>query len=96
MDDGYIPSFCTACYRNGRTGDRFMALAKSGQIKNVCLPNALMTLCEYSFDYGDESFRIKAEAAIRRELPKMSHEKIRLKAEQNVEKIRRGERDFYF
>jgi 2-iminoacetate synthase len=96
MDDGYIPSFCTACYRNGRTGDRFMALAKSGQIKNVCLPNALMTLCEYSVDYGDEPFKAKAAAAIRRELPHIQNEKIRLKAEVNVEKIRRGGRDFYF
>jgi 2-iminoacetate synthase len=96
MDDGYIPSFCTACYRNGRTGDRFMALAKSGQIKNVCLPNALMTLCEYSLDYGDEAFRAKAAAAVRRELPGIDNEKIRLRAEQNVERIRRGRRDFYF
>jgi 2-iminoacetate synthase len=96
MDDGYIPSFCTACYRNGRTGDRFMALAKSGQIKNVCLPNALLTLCEYSMDYGDAPFKAKAAAAIGRELPHIRNEKIRLKAEANVEKIRRGSRDFYF
>jgi 2-iminoacetate synthase len=96
MDDGYIPSFCTACYRGGRTGDRFMALAKSGQIKNVCHPNALMTLCEYSLDYGDEAFKAKAAAAISRELPKVSHEKIRSRAAQNIEKINQGERDFYF
>jgi 2-iminoacetate synthase len=96
MDDGYIPSFCTACYRNGRTGDRFMALAKSGQIKNVCLPNALLTLCEYSFDYGDERFRARAAAAISRELSSISSEKIRQRAERNIEKIRQGLRDFYF
>jgi 2-iminoacetate synthase len=95
MDDGYIPSFCTACYRNGRTGDRFMSLAKSGQIKNVCLPNALMTLCEYSMDYGDASFKQKAAATIAREIPGIGNEKIRLKTAGNVEKIRAGERDFF-
>ncbi|MDR1908301.1 MAG: [FeFe] hydrogenase H-cluster radical SAM maturase HydG [Spirochaetaceae bacterium] len=96
MDDGFIPSFCTACYRNGRTGDRFMALAKAGQIKNVCLPNALMTLCEYAMDYGDGPFRAKAAAAIARELPGIKNEKTRLRAGENMEKIRRGARDFYF
>jgi 2-iminoacetate synthase len=95
MDDGYIPSFCTACYRNGRTGDRFMALAKSGQIKNVCLPNALMTLCEYSMDYGDGPFKAKAADAIRRELPAIMNEKIRTRTGENIEKIRQGERDFF-
>jgi 2-iminoacetate synthase len=95
MDDGYIPSFCTACYRNGRTGDRFMALAKSGQIKNVCLPNALMTLCEYSMDYGDAPFKTKTAMAINRELPAIMNEKIRRRTEENIEKIRHGQRDFY-
>jgi 2-iminoacetate synthase len=96
MDDGYIPSFCTACYRSGRTGDRFMSLAKSGQIGNVCLPNALMTLSEYSLDYGDDAFRKKAAAVIEREIPHIASEAIRLKTVENVEKIRRGgERDFF-
>jgi 2-iminoacetate synthase len=96
MDDGYIPSFCTACYRSGRTGDRFMSLAKSGQIKNVCLPNALMTLSEYSADYGGESFRRKAAAAITRELPNIMNEKIRNKTIENLEKIQAGgQRDFF-
>jgi 2-iminoacetate synthase len=96
MDDGYIPSFCTACYRNGRTGDRFMSLAKSGQIKNVCLPNALMTLCEYSMDYGDEPFRKTAAEIIDREIPGIASEKIRGRTAENVEKIRnQGERDFF-
>jgi 2-iminoacetate synthase len=96
MDDGYIPSFCTACYRNGRTGDRFMSLAKSGQIKNVCLPNALMTLCEYSMDYGDAAFRENAAALIGREIPGIANEKIRQRTLENVEKIRAaGQRDFY-
>jgi 2-iminoacetate synthase len=96
MDDGYIPSFCTACYRGGRTGDRFMSLAKSGQIGNVCLPNALMTLSEYSMDYGDDAFRKKSAAIIDREIPNIANETIRLKTVENVEKIRNGnERDFF-
>jgi 2-iminoacetate synthase len=95
MDDGYVPSFCTACYRMGRTGDRFMSLAKSGQIKNVCLPNALTTLAEYAIDYGDAEFKVKAESAIEREIPVIANEKIRARTVENVEKIRQGGRDFY-
>jgi 2-iminoacetate synthase len=96
MDDGYIPSFCTACYRSGRTGDRFMSLAKSGQIKNVCLPNALMTLSEYAEDYGDSAFKQRAQVAISHSLPEIQNEIIRAKAAKNIEKIfSSGERDFY-
>jgi 2-iminoacetate synthase len=96
MDDGYIPSFCTACYRGGRTGDRFMALAKSGQIGNVCLPNALMTLSEYSMDYGDDPFREKAAAIITREIPHIASDPIRQRTTENIEKIRSGNgRDFF-
>ncbi|MCL2762300.1 MAG: [FeFe] hydrogenase H-cluster radical SAM maturase HydG [Treponema sp.] len=96
MDDGYIPSFCTACYRNGRTGDRFMSLAKSGQIGNVCLPNALMTLSEYSMDYGDAAFQEKAAAIIGRETAHIADEHIRQKTIENVEKIRTNKgRDFF-
>ena len=96
IDDGYIPSFCTACYRSGRTGDRFMSLAKSGQVGNVCLPNALMTLCEYSMDYGDDAFREKADAIIKQEIPNIANEIIRRKTTENVEKIRSGAgRDFF-
>ena len=96
MDDGYIPSFCTACYRSGRTGDRFMSLAKSGQVGNVCLPNALMTLCEYSMDYGDDTFREKTRAILEKEITHIANEKIRLKTVENIEKIRSGgERDFF-
>jgi 2-iminoacetate synthase len=96
MDDGYIPSFCTACYRGGRTGDRFMSLAKSGQIGNVCLPNALMTLCEYSMDYGDETFREKASAILEKETLNVANEQIRSKTIENIEKIKSGKgRDFY-
>ncbi|MDR2798172.1 MAG: [FeFe] hydrogenase H-cluster radical SAM maturase HydG [Treponema sp.] len=95
MDDEFIPSFCTACYRKGRTGDRFMSLAKSGQIKNVCLPNALTTLCEFAMDYGDPVFKEKAALAITREIPGINNAKIRALTEQNVEKIRQGGRDFF-
>jgi 2-iminoacetate synthase len=88
MDDGFIPSFCTACYRSGRTGDRFMALAKSGQIKNVCLPNALMTLTEYAEDYGDSVFKTKTTTAISHELPEITNEKMRQKTAESISKIR--------
>ena len=96
MDDAYIPSFCTACYRSGRTGDRFMSLAKNGQIGNVCLPNALMTLCEYAKDYGDDVFQDKAAALISTEIPKIANDVIREKTIENIEKIRCGKgRDFF-
>lgn len=96
IEDGYIPSFCTACYRNGRTGDRFMRLAKSGQIKNVCLPNALMTLCEYAVDYGDEAFQKCALEAIQEQIPNIAHGKIRALTDENVQKICQNQgRDFY-
>ena len=96
MDDGFIPSFCTACYRGGRTGDRFMSLAKSGEIGNVCLPNALMTLCEYSMDYGDDIFRQKAAAIIEKEIPQIANDQIRQKTIENIEKICNGKgRDFF-
>ncbi|MCL2043598.1 MAG: [FeFe] hydrogenase H-cluster radical SAM maturase HydG [Treponema sp.] len=96
MDDGYLPSFCTACYRSGRTGDRFMSLAKTGQIGNVCLPNALMTLCEYAMDYGDDAFRKKAAAVITNEIPTIANEHIRRRTAENVEKISSGAgRDFF-
>jgi len=96
LTSGYVPSFCTACYRSGRTGDRFMSLAKSGQIKNVCLPNALMTLCEYAMDYGDENFRAQAMAVIDENVATIENETIRVQTTENVEKIKaNGERDFY-
>ncbi len=95
MEDELVPSFCTACYRQGRTGDRFMALAKSGNIKNVCHPNALMTLCEYMMDFGDENFKENANHVIQREIPKIENEKIRTLVEENIRKIKAGERDLY-
>lgn len=96
MEMGYIPSFCTACYREGRTGDRFMALCKTGQIQNCCHPNALMTLQEFLMDYaGEETHRI-GEELIRAELQNIPRDKVREVCRDNLEKIRQGLRDFRF
>ncbi len=94
--DGYIPSFCTACYREGRTGDRFMRLAKTGQIGNICQPNALITLKEYATDYGDEEFKEMAGKLIEGQLEQIPNETVRAKAREYIEKIEAGERDFRF
>lgn len=97
MELGYIPSFCTACYREGRTGDRFMSLCKSGQIQNCCHPNALMTLQEYLMDYASESTREIGDKLIEKELCKIPNEKARKIAEQNILSIKNNnKRDFYF
>ena len=76
MTAGYIPSFCTACYREGRTGDRFMSLCKSGQIQNCCHPNALMTLKEFLMDYASEDTRKKGEALIEKEIDNIGRGKV--------------------
>lgn len=91
-----IPSFCTACYREGRTGDRFMKLVKLGQIANCCQPNALMTLKEYLMDYASEDTRRKGELLIEKELKKVSSDRIREIAERNLKEIEHGKRDFRF
>ena len=96
MELGYIPSFCTACYREGRTGDRFMSLCKTGQIQNCCDPNALMTLQEFLQDYASDETRKLGEACIREELAKIPKEKVREICRDNLEKIRQGQRDFRF
>lgn len=96
MDMGYIPSFCTACYREGRTGDRFMSLCKSGQIQNCCQPNALMTLKEYLMDYASEDTLKAGEALIGAELGNIPKEKVRLICEDHLQKIEEGIRDFRF
>lgn len=94
LDLGYIPSFCTACYREGRTGDRFMSLAKTGQISNCCQPNALMTLQEYLEDYASEETRKKGEKVIADELLKIPNEKAQAVARDHIEDIKNGQRDF--
>ena len=96
MDMEYIPSFCTACYREGRTGDRFMSLCKSGQIQNCCLPNALMTLKEYLMDYASQDTREKGEAMIAREIQNIPKEKVRQIVREHPEEIEKGNRDFRF
>jgi 2-iminoacetate synthase len=96
MELGYIPSFCTACYREGRTGDRFMSLCKSGQIQNCCHPNALMTLKEYLIDYASEDTRRIGEALIEAELNNIPKEKVREICRDNLVKIEQGIRDFRF
>lgn len=97
MELGYIPSFCTACYREGRTGDRFMALCKSGQIQNCCHPNALMTLEEYLMDYASPETREIGEKIIEKELLNIPKEKVRNIAREYIEEIKKdGKRDFRF
>lgn len=96
MKLGYIPSFCTACYREGRTGDRFMSLCKSGQISNCCHPNALMTLMEYLEDYASPETKSAGIKLIEKELMNISSEKVRKIARENIEKIKSGSRDFRF
>ena len=96
MELGYIPSFCTACYREGRTGDRFMSLCKSGQIQNFCDPNAIMTLKEYLEDYAKPETKAVGEMLIQKELEKFPGEKVRKIVEENLVKISNGARDFRF
>ena len=96
MELGYIPSFCTACYREGRTGDRFMSLCKSGQIQNCCHPNALMTLKEYLEDYARPETKAVGDALILKEIKNIPKEKVRQIVIERLEKIANGERDFRF
>jgi len=97
METGHIPSFCTACYREGRTGDRFMSLCKSGQIVNCCHPNALMTLAEYLTDYASEATRELGYKLIAEELKKIPKDKVREIAAEHIEAIKHSDkRDFHF
>ena len=97
MDNGHIPSFCTACYREGRTGDRFMSLCKNGQILNCCHPNALMTLTEYLVDYASDETKAKGFKLIEDELKKIPKDKVREIAMKNIEDIKNSNsRDFRF
>ena len=96
LEMGYIPSFCTACYREGRTGDRFMKLVKSGQIANCCHPNALMTLKEYLEDYASPDTKAKGEKLITEQLEKITNPKVKERAKEYIENIHLGKRDFRF
>jgi 2-iminoacetate synthase len=96
VENGYVPSYCTACYREGRTGDRFMPLAKSGQIGNFCLPNALLTFEEYLTDYGDQELAVAGRKMIAAELQNVPSEKRRAKTVDYLNRVRHGERDLRF
>ena len=97
MEYGHIPSFCTACYREGRTGDRFMSLCKAGQILNCCHPNALMTLTEYLVDYASNETKTKGFEVIERELERIPSDKVREIARKNIDEIKNSNsRDFRF
>lgn len=92
----YIPSFCTACYREGRTGDRFMALCKSGQIQNCCHPNAIMTLKEYLVDYASEDTKKIGNELIEKEIENIGKDSIKDLVREQLSKIENGTRDLYF
>ena len=93
---GYIPSFCTACYREGRTGDRFMSLVKTGQIANCCSPNALMTLQEYLEDYASPETKALGTKMIREQMERIPNPAIKKRAIENLKYIAEGKRDFRF
>ncbi|AAK79324.1 2-iminoacetate synthase [Clostridium acetobutylicum] len=96
LEMNYIPSFCTACYREGRTGDRFMSLVKSGQIANCCQPNALMTLKEYLEDYASSNTQKNGEALIASEVEKIPNEKVKSIVKKHLTELKEGQRDFRF
>lgn len=95
VNDGYIPSYCTACYRKGRTGERFMVLAKSGEIQNVCEPNALMSLVEYAMDYGDDELKNKVDELIEDIQNNFEKKNVKKMVEDRIDRIKQGERDLY-
>ncbi|MBQ3174058.1 MAG: [Alistipes sp.] len=96
LELGYVPSFCTACYREGRTGDRFMSLAKRGLIGNCCAPNALMTLAEYLEDYASPNVKLLGKKMIAEQAQIIPSEKVRRITEENLKAIIEGKRDFRF
>ncbi|WP_243344105.1 [FeFe] hydrogenase H-cluster radical SAM maturase HydG [Anaerococcus sp. AGMB09787] len=91
----HIPSFCTACYRKGRTGEVFMSMVKEHGIGNICQPNALTTLEEYAIDYASDKTRLDAERLIERELMSIPSEEVRRRTVENLKKIKEGQRDLY-
>jgi 2-iminoacetate synthase len=95
-NSGYIPSYCTACYRQGRTGERFMPLAKAGEIHNVCLPNAILTFKEFLLDYADEELKKIGEKTIAQALQGIPKEATREETKKYLQRLENGERDFYF
>ena len=96
LENHYLPSFCTACYRAGRTGDRFMEFAKNGAIADFCQANAILTMKEYLCDYASPKTLVEGEQVIQLELPKVKNEKFRNASVKRLERIAQGERDFRF
>lgn len=96
LKKGYLPSYCTACYRTGRTGDRFMQVAKSGQIHNLCQPNALLTLKEYLLDYADDTLKALGNQTIEEHIQKIPNEKVRALTIKRLGEIENGTRDLFF
>jgi 2-iminoacetate synthase len=96
MSQGFIPSFCTACYRSRRTGDAFMRLAKSGDIHYLCRPNAIMTFKEFLMDYASAETRKDGERMIVREIEKIENTERKLETKKRLARIERGERDLFF
>jgi 2-iminoacetate synthase len=95
-ESGYIPSYCTACYRKGRTGERFMPLAKSGEIQNTCQPNAILTFKEYLMDYASPETRAVGEKTIQKHLEMIPNPKVKEMTIKELKKIEQGTRDLYF
>ncbi|MGO9315388.1 MAG: [FeFe] hydrogenase H-cluster radical SAM maturase HydG [Syntrophobacteraceae bacterium] len=93
---GYIPSFCTACYRKGRTGDRFMPLAKTGKIQDMCQPNAILTFKEFLLDYAGSETRLGGEQAIMKHLDQIANPKVRQLTMKRLAQLEEGTRDLYF
>ena len=96
METAHIPSFCTACYREGRTGDRFMSLAKSGQIRNICQPNAILTFKEYLIGYGSAPLKELGEKVIAKEVEQIPSERVRELTKERLKKLEEGAQDLYF
>ena len=93
---GHLPSFCTACYRNGRTGDRFMEFAKSGKIQELCQPNAILTLKEYLTDFATPETKAIGEKTIAEHLAQIPNDKLRKVTEARLKEIEDGKRDLYY
>jgi 2-iminoacetate synthase len=96
IDHDYLPSFCTACYRTGRTGEHFMEFSVPGFIKRYCTPNAVLTMAEYLEDYAQNGTKEKGYRLIQKNLDEMEDAKFRERVEERLELIKKGERDFYF
>ncbi|MCK4991413.1 MAG: [FeFe] hydrogenase H-cluster radical SAM maturase HydG, partial [Bacteroidales bacterium] len=92
----YLPSFCTACYRTGRTGEHFMEFSVPGFIKRYCTPNAMLTMAEYLEDYARNGTKEKGYRLIQKNLDEMNGDKFKIKLEERLERVKQGERDLYF